>query len=82
MKSKLVLLSLLLVALTGCSTARLANKLAEFEQLGIAEATITGKFSNTEYKTITVGDKKYVVLDHSNAWVPKVHLVREVTTQK
>jgi hypothetical protein len=69
-----VLLSLLFA---GCASSSAAKKFAEFEKLGITEATITGKFSNTEYRVEKQDGKRVATLDHSNAWLPKVHIVRE-----
>jgi hypothetical protein len=63
--------------LSGCSTASLSSKLKEFEALGITEAHITGKFSNTDYQVTKDNGKRRAVLSHSNAWVPKVVIVRE-----
>lgn len=70
---------LLCVALFGCGcvSQNAAAKFKEFEALGITEATITGKFSNTDYKVERKDGTRRATLDHSNAWLPKVHLVRE-----
>jgi hypothetical protein len=76
------LLGVLLVAFaclfsTGCVSQNAAAKFAEFEKLGITEATITGKFSNTDYVVTVKDGVRRAELNHSNAWLPKVHLVRE-----
>lgn len=72
---------LLLASLSsGCVTRNAAEKFKQFEALGITEATITGKFSNTDYRVTHDNGTRRAVLDHSNAWLPKVHLVRETKT--
>jgi hypothetical protein len=68
---------ILCLGFTGCVSSNAAKKFAQFEALGITEATITGKFSNTEYKVEREGGVRRATLDHSNAWLPKVHIVRE-----
>ena len=78
--SPLALCSLLLAPCflsTGCVSQNAAAKFAEFEKLGITEATITGKFSNTDYVVTVKDGVRRAELNHSNAWLPKVHLVRE-----
>jgi outer membrane lipoprotein-sorting protein len=81
MKSFSLFLLVILLSLTlgGCQSASsLAQKAAEFEQLGITEAEITGKFSHTEYKVERSEDgTRTATLDHSNAWLPKVRIVRQ-----
>lgn len=72
-----LMLSFLATLFTGCTTRGLADKLAEFEKLGITEAQITGKFSNTTYTVEKKNGTRTAVLDHSNAWMPKIKLVRE-----
>lgn len=69
--------SLLLAVLfcTGC--ASVSSKFAEFEKLGITEAEITGKFSHTDYKVEEKAGHRRAEINHSNAWLPKVRLVRE-----
>lgn len=76
---KLFVITLGLVALflSGCVTQNAAKQFAEFERLGITEATITGKFSNTDYTVTTKDGKRRAEINHSNAWVPKIHIVRE-----
>lgn len=72
--------SLFVLALfAGCNTTgSLAQKAKEFEQLGITEAVITGKFSHTEYKVERDEDgTRKATLEHSNAWLPKVRIVRK-----
>lgn len=80
--NKFALLAALVCLTLGCigcqSTAKLADKAAEFERLGITEAEITGKFSHTDYKVERSDDgRRKAVLEHSNAWLPKVRIVRE-----
>lgn len=78
MKTKLILITAAAtLLLSGCATQGLVDKLNEFEKLGITEAEITGKFSHTEYHVTEKGGVRRAVLDHSNAWVPKVKIVRE-----
>lgn len=77
MKTRFALLALVALAMTGCASSNAAKKFAEFEKLGITEATITGKFSNTDYKVSHENGVRKAVLDHSNAWLPKVRIVRE-----
>ncbi len=75
MKTLLVLVCLLLA---GCTTSSLAKKAADFERLGITQAIITGKFSNTEYTVERGSDgKRRAVLTHSNLWLQKVVIIRE-----
>lgn len=72
----LCLLSSVLCISTGCSTTGLSAKLAEFDKLGITEAEITGKFTHTEYKVTEVEGVRSAELNHNNAWLTKVRLVR------
>lgn len=68
-------LSVALLGAGGC--ASYTDKLQRFDELGIVQAQITGKFSNTTY---TREEKDGVItstLDHNNAWVPKVRIVRQ-----
>ncbi len=75
MKTLLVIACLVL---SGCTTSSLAKKAADFERLGITQAIITGKFSNTEYTVERGADgKRRAVLTHSNIWLPKVVIIRE-----
>lgn len=82
MKSRILLLAMfafLASLFTGCTTRGLADKLAEFERLGITEAQITGKFSNTTYVVEKKDGTRTATLDHSNAWMPKIRLVRRTS---
>lgn len=81
MKTRIPILALVSLALSGCANSNAAKKFAEFEKLGITEATITGKFSNTDYKVETKDGVRRAELDHSNAWLTKVHIVRETKTE-
>lgn len=80
----LALCSLLLALCSGagCVSQNAAAKFKEFEALGITEATITGKFSNTDYKVEHKDGTRRATLDHTNAWLPKVHLVSETKEAK
>ena len=79
MKTKLIgiILALIALATSGCVTTSAAKKFAAFEALGVTEAQITGKFSNTEYRVVKEGGKRKAVLQHSNPWVVKLLIVRE-----
>lgn len=78
MKTKLALIALAALALGGCSNVpKLQKNLADFESLGIRELVVTGKFSHTEYHVTTENGVRRAVVEHSNAWVPKVRIVRE-----
>lgn len=81
MKTRIIILALGSLLLTGCVTRNAAQKFKEFEALGITEATITGKFSNTDYKVETKDGKRRAELDHSNAWLTKVRIVRETKAE-
>lgn len=77
MKTRIIILALVSILLSGCVTRNAAQKFKEFEALGITEATITGKFSNTDYKVKVEDGVRRAELEHSNAWLPKVRIVRE-----
>ena len=64
------------LAFAGCSVTGAASKFKEFEALGITEAEITGKFSSTSYRVETKDGQRTAELNHTNAWLPKVRLVR------
>ena len=76
-KTRIIILSLAALGLTGCVSQNAAKKFAEFEKLGITEATIVGKFSSTEYKVEHADGNRKATLEHSNAWLPRVKIVRE-----
>jgi hypothetical protein len=76
MKTKIIILAAI-AALLSCAGCSSLSKLKQFEAMGITEAQITGKFSNTEYRVVTKDGKRRAEFDHSNAWMPKVHVVRE-----
>lgn len=75
MKTRIAILSAVALLLSGCVSST-TKKFKEFEAMGISEATITGKFSNTEYKVEHSGGERKATLEHSNAWLPRVRLVR------
>lgn len=81
MKTRIITIALLSVALSGCVSKNAAKKFSEFEALGVTEAIIVGKFSSTEYKVTTDGTTRRAELDHSNAWLNKVRIVRETPAQ-
>lgn len=72
-----------LILTSGCMTSSgLAERAAEFERLGITEATIVGKFSATEYHVTREPDgTRRATFEHSNAWLPKVRIVRDAPPQ-
>lgn len=76
MKTRIIL-AVAALLLGGCASSSAAKKLAEFERLGITEAQINGKFSSTEYKVEHANGVRKATLDHSNAWLTKVRVVRE-----
>lgn len=77
-----LLMLVLILACTGCSVSGAAAKLKEYEQLGITEAEVTGKFSSTHY-TVEIRDGQRVAeVDHSNAWLPKVRVVRKTKVEE
>lgn len=82
MKTRIIILALIALATSGCVTQNAAAKFAEFEKLGVAEAQITGKFSNTEYRVVHDGGKRRAVLQHSNPWIVKLLIVRESDEEK
>lgn len=77
MKTRIIILAAIALLSSGCVTRNAALKFAEFEKLGITEAQITGKFSNTEYRVVRDGTKRRAVFSHSNAWTPKILIIRE-----
>ena len=78
MKTRVLLVIAAALALSGCSSApKLAQQLKEFEALGIKEVVITGKFSHTDYTVTTENGVRRAVINHTNAWVPQVKVVRE-----
>lgn len=75
-----IILVVALASLTGCATAtskKLAADLAAFEQLGVTEIVITGKFSHTDYTVTHENGIRKAVVNHTNAWIPQVKIVRE-----
>lgn len=77
MKTRIAIIAIVALLFTGCASSSAARKLAEFEKLGITEAQINGKFSSTEYKVERENGTRKATLDHSNAWLTKVRVVRE-----
>lgn len=62
------------LALTGCQN--FPKKLEQWDQLGIVEAEITGKFTHTTYKRAEDDGVITSTLEHNNPWVPKVYIKR------
>lgn len=79
---QLILVMILASIFSGCASATFKQKLDEFESLGITSAEITGKFSHTKFTRREEGGKVFITLDHSNAWVPNVHIERELPVAK
>ncbi len=78
MKTRTLLILAAALALSGCSSApKLAQQLKEFEALGISEVIVTGKFSHTDYTVTHENGVRRAVINHSNAWVPVIKVVRE-----
>ena len=75
MKTRIIILAAAALLLTGCVSSS-AEKFAAFEKLGVTEATIMGKFSSTEYRVEHENGERKATLDHSNAWLTKVRIVR------
>lgn len=64
---------------TGCAAVtikKLAKDLKEYESLGVKEVIITGKFSHTDYTVEHRDGKRTATINHSNAWVPQIRVVR------
>jgi len=78
MKRFLILITSAL--LTGCVST--PEKLAEYEALGITEAHVTGKFSDTTFTVEEVNGKRVATLTHNNIWLPKVKFVRKTPIEK
>lgn len=85
MKTRILVFALAMLALSGCGTLtskKLASDLAEFEKLGLTEIVITGKFSHTDYTVTKENGKRKAVINHTNAWVPQIKVVRETEEAK
>ena len=76
-KSLLLIIALVGFSLTGCVSENALQKLAEYEKLGITKATVTGKFSSTDYTVTKENGTRKAVIDHTDAWFPKIHIERE-----
>lgn len=79
MKTRMIIIGAVLL-LSGCATStsrKLAADLKAFEQLGVSEVVITGKFSHTDYTVTHVDGKRRAVINHANAWMPQIRVVRE-----
>ena len=63
------------VSLGGC--ASYSARIAELDRMGVVEFQAVGKFSSTTYKTRTEGGEIVSTFEHSNAWVPRVILIRK-----
>ncbi len=80
MKTRIILIAVCLLGLSGCAVAtsqKLAKDLAAFEQLGVTEVVITGKFSHTDYTVTHADGVRTAEINHSNAWVPQIRVVRK-----
>ena len=76
MKTKLAIIIAVALLMGGCVSSSTAKKFAEFEAMGVTEATVTGKFSNTEYKVVRENGERKATLEHSNAWLTRLRVVR------
>jgi PBP1b-binding outer membrane lipoprotein LpoB len=77
---RIALLTVAAFALTGCASStikKVVKNLNEFEKLDITEITVTGKFSNTEYKVEETSTSRRSTVDHTNPWIPKIRVVRD-----
>lgn len=81
MKTRIIITIAAALLVSGCVSSSTAKKFAEFEKLGVTEAVIVGKFSSTEYKVTTANGVRRAEIDHSNAWLTKVRVVRETPAQ-
>lgn len=73
------LLILAAAALSGCATSTISRQMREFERLGVTEAEVTGKFSSTTYTAEADADGNTVItLNHSNVWIPRIHVQQVV----
>ena len=84
---KIRIASILLVALLmgGCATVtskKLAADLTAFDRLGLSEVVITGKFSHTDYTVTHENGVRRAVINHTNAWIPQIKVVRETPDAK
>jgi ABC-type uncharacterized transport system auxiliary subunit len=77
MKTKLAIIATAALLLSGCVSSSTAKKLEAFEAMGVSEVVITGKFSNTEYKVEHENGERTATLQHSNAWLTRVKVVRK-----
>lgn len=82
----LIIASLCFAALTsGCGTMtikKVAKDLKAYEELGVKEVVVTGKFSHTDYTVEHKDGKRTATINHSNAWVPQIRVVRETDEKK
>jgi len=79
-KPLLITLALLSGFLTGCGTLtikKIASDLKEYEQLGVKEVVVTGKFSHTDYTVEHKDGKRIATVNHTNVWVPQIRVIRE-----
>lgn len=77
MKTRIIILALIALCTSGCTTASLVKKIEAFEKAGVTQAIITGKFSHTEYTVERSAERRRAVLQHSNAYFPKIVIVTE-----
>ncbi len=76
----IVLAAICLPMFSGCAVATVQKVNADlkaFEQLGLKEIVITGKFSHTDYTVTTENGVRRAIINHTNAWVPQIKIVRE-----
>lgn len=66
--------------LAGCASStgkKLAKDLKAFDELGVSEIVITGKFSHTDYTVTHSNGVRRAEINHTNVWVPQIRVVRE-----
>jgi len=85
MKTRTLLIAAALLALTGCTTStarKLAKDLDAYDKLGVKEIVVTGKFSHTDYTVTHVDGVRRAEINHTNAWVPQIRVIRETKESK
>jgi hypothetical protein len=78
MKLLTPLVIIIALTLSGCSAVpKLKANLDEFESLGVTKIIVTGKFSHTDYTVTRENGIRTATINHTNAWVPQVQIIRE-----
>jgi len=79
MKIRIAILLAVAFALSGCAVStsqKLAADLKAFDELGVTEVVITGKFSHTDYTVTHADGLRKAEINHTNVWVPQIRVVR------